>query len=262
MSDNHQKQVFEKEAVWADMVAKQGEIERSQITVNLIPKDVKSALDAGCGSGIITNKINAERVVGLDFSRTALKLLVRPAVEGNLLSLPFPTQSFDIVVCSEILEHISHFDYDQVLGEISRVSRKYLLVSVPCRENLKRSQVICPACGCSFQPYYHMRSYQEKSVRDLFTGHGFAIKHLTTLGQKRDYIGLTFLIKLLGATTFPKTTVCPQCGFYLKAAPTVKQTPGRSTTEPKAHGLKSMGRNLWPKGKVRPRWWLALYEKI
>lgn len=263
MNDNRQKQVFENENIWSDMEGKQGEIERSQYTISLIPKAVKSVLDVGCGSGIITNRVLAERVVGLDFSRTALKKLVYMGVEGNLLSLPFSDNSFDLIICSEVIEHISYFDYFQVLAELSRVSSQYLLISVPCEENLQRSQVICPGCGCRFQPYYHMRSFHEKSMKNLFVEHGFSLKFLSTMGKKRDYLGLSYLLNLFGKTTFPKTTVCPQCGFYRKAMHgEAKASSGSTHVKPQAEGMKGIGRKLWPKGKTRPRWWIALYEKV
>jgi SAM-dependent methyltransferase len=47
--------------------------------------------------------------------------LVARAVRGDLLSLPFPDASFDVVMASEVLEHIP--DDDVAMAEISRVLR-------------------------------------------------------------------------------------------------------------------------------------------
>ena len=47
--------------------------------------------------------------------------LVARAVRGDLLSLPFPDDSFDVVMASEVLEHIP--DDDIAMAEIARVVR-------------------------------------------------------------------------------------------------------------------------------------------
>jgi len=105
-------------------------------------------LDLGCGEGRHTLGawLSAPvQAIGLDLSLEDLCTAAtrsddfsatddRPApafVRGNGLALPFADDSFDAVICSEVLEHVP--DYEAVLEEIRRVLRPggLLAVSVP-----------------------------------------------------------------------------------------------------------------------------------
>lgn len=96
-----------------------------------------SILDAGCGEGIAMRRLlaqHAARVVGLDGSVGALQIASRlnprrGFVAGFLPDLPFPSRSFDLVVCMEVLEHLD--DPEAGLAELCRVSHRTLLLSVP-----------------------------------------------------------------------------------------------------------------------------------
>jgi SAM-dependent methyltransferase len=97
----------------------------------------RSVLDAGCGEGFAMREIlhhSAAAVVGLDGSVGALRIasMLNPQrnfAVGDLFELPFPTSSFDLVVCMEVLEHLD--DPQQGLRELCRVSREWLLLTVP-----------------------------------------------------------------------------------------------------------------------------------
>jgi 2-polyprenyl-3-methyl-5-hydroxy-6-metoxy-1,4-benzoquinol methylase len=99
--------------------------------------DAERVLDAGCGEGFamreVLKKSNAT-VVGLDGSLGAVQIAGRlnPAytfAAGDLLQLPFTTGTFDLVLCMEVLEHLNAPDHG--LAELCRVSRRWLLLSVP-----------------------------------------------------------------------------------------------------------------------------------
>jgi hypothetical protein len=82
--------------------------------------------------------------------------------------LPFPDRAFDLVLATEILEHIPGELYSEVLNELERVADKYLLVTVPNSENLNENSAVCPSCGSRFHIWGHMRSYTPSSLGDLF----------------------------------------------------------------------------------------------
>ncbi|MEM8531563.1 MAG: class I SAM-dependent methyltransferase [Chloroflexota bacterium] len=97
----------------------------------------QSVLDAGCGEGFgmqhVMQRGNAH-IVGLDSSVGALHLAQhthpnKHFASGSLPTLPFPNARFDLVVCMEVLEHLD--DPTQGLAELCRVSRQWLLLSVP-----------------------------------------------------------------------------------------------------------------------------------
>ncbi|NJM06339.1 class I SAM-dependent methyltransferase [Candidatus Gracilibacteria bacterium] len=97
----------------------------------------RSVLDAGCGEGFAIRELlshHAATVVGLDGSVGALRVATmlnpqRSFAAGDLLELPFPNNSFDLVVCMEVLEHLDN--PREGLDELCRVSREWLLLTVP-----------------------------------------------------------------------------------------------------------------------------------
>ncbi len=85
-------------------------------------------LDIGCFDGTITKSIQrlGNQVVGIDISKRALQLARKKGLETVSLNfetdkLPPGLGKFDIVVASEILEHI--FDTSNFLKKIHRVLR-------------------------------------------------------------------------------------------------------------------------------------------
>ncbi|HKW72477.1 MAG TPA: class I SAM-dependent methyltransferase [Candidatus Dormibacteraeota bacterium] len=86
-------------------------------------------LDFGCYDGYVLRKLLSRkriRGIGLDISPAAVRLAQRLGngqalefVVSDGLPIPFPTASFDVVICSEILEHVA--DFGRIVGEISRV---------------------------------------------------------------------------------------------------------------------------------------------
>ena len=103
-------------------------------------KDLKtnSILDVGCGEGftlqrLYENKIG-KRLEGVDHQGIAIEIgkRIHPKLKlevGNIYHLPFKAESFDLVICTEVLEHLE--EPKKALRELARVSRKYLLLSVP-----------------------------------------------------------------------------------------------------------------------------------
>lgn len=98
----------------------------------------RTAVDAGCAEGFVSARLGETlpqlQVVGIDLDRAALGRGRHlhpglPTCVGNILYLPFPDRSADVVLCTEVLEHLD--DPGQALRELARVSRAYLLLSVP-----------------------------------------------------------------------------------------------------------------------------------
>ena len=77
-------------------------------------------LDIGCGSSRILQSL--PQAVGLDMQIRKLRWLRAPGrqlVQGSLSELPFPDETFDAVICSEVIEHIAREDID--LSDMVRV---------------------------------------------------------------------------------------------------------------------------------------------
>ena len=101
-----------------------------------IPNEI---LDAGCGEGYFAALMQEEfpdaSVTGLDASSGAVAYATQhfgPQIkflEGDLFALPFADNVFDVVVCSEVLEHLD--DPARAFAELKRVARKRVVLTVP-----------------------------------------------------------------------------------------------------------------------------------
>lgn len=98
---------------------------------------VEKVLDAGCGEGFTLARLKeagiAKRLEGIDFSPAAIALgrKIHPSLalrRGDIYNLSYDNV-FDLVVCNEVLEHLER--PEKALREISRVAKRYCLLSVP-----------------------------------------------------------------------------------------------------------------------------------
>ena len=99
-----------------------------------------TVLDVGVGNGaflhILARSGQFSAVQGVDI-RANSKLIVPEGVafnEMNITSLTFADDSFDTVVCMEVLEHLEDADFVAGLAQIRRVARSNLVVTVPLEE--------------------------------------------------------------------------------------------------------------------------------
>ena len=94
-----------------------------------------SILDVGCGNGFFTYYFSKlAYTVGIDYSRHMLS--INPCdllIQGSALALPLKTDSFDLVFCSNLLHHVK--DPETVIREMKRISKKYVVLSEPNRNN-------------------------------------------------------------------------------------------------------------------------------
>jgi len=89
-----------------------------------------NVLEVGCGGGILTEEIAKMgfNTTGIDPSEQSLNIAIKHAKENNLKinyvkgvgeDLQFQNNSFDVVFCCDVLEHVR--DLPKVISEISRV---------------------------------------------------------------------------------------------------------------------------------------------
>ncbi len=89
-------------------------------------------LDAGCGTGLTLNWVKRYtdvEPVGFDLSRAALEYSAqrgrRDIAEASVLSLPFAPDHFDLVISSDVLQHLIRPSGDaQALCEVARVLKR------------------------------------------------------------------------------------------------------------------------------------------
>jgi SAM-dependent methyltransferase len=132
------------------------------------------ALNIGVGNGAL-EKMAAGKGVDiwcLDPSERAIENLRRDlrlgekAQTGFCQAMPFPDGHFDVVVMSEVLEHLDDDVLDATLAEVKRVLRPEgrFIGTVPASEKLDDSVVVCPHCGIRFHRWGHKRSFSVDSL--------------------------------------------------------------------------------------------------
>ncbi len=163
------------------------------ITVDFNRLDVKPGdriLDMGCGSGRHTAEaymqegvvaVGSDRNPG-DLASAKERLLFHDALgetgggiwglaAGDITRLPFKDNSFDLVICSEVLEHIPNDR--KAVAELTRVLKpgKQLVVSVP-RQLPER---ICWLLSREYHevPYGHIRIYRKRCLFRLLESFGY-----------------------------------------------------------------------------------------
>ena len=128
-------------------------------------------LNIGIGAGGLERRLLGQgRVVAsLDPSAQAVAVMVALGIDarcGRAEQMPFDGASFDVVVASEVLEHIEPGTRTEVLAEIARVlvPGGWFVGSVPYREVLADGEVICPDCGKVFHRWGHVSSFDRAGL--------------------------------------------------------------------------------------------------
>ena len=148
----------------------QVEIARLNAILEIIPENVLSILDIGCGEGLITNPLAKESytVIGCDISYPSLQYVQSLKTQASIECLPFDAQSFDLVLSSSVLEHLTLDLLQKCVKELERVSRKYILISTPYKEVLWKSLTKCPNCASIYHQNLHLHIFDEVSLAALF----------------------------------------------------------------------------------------------
>ena len=115
----------------------------------------ESFLDAGCGDGRYLRALDAElpeRIAGVDIAERILET-ARAAIpraelrQANLEQLPFDGASFDLVLCTQVIEHI--LDARAGVAELARVLRPSgrLVISTDNEHNIVTRVLNSPRAG-------------------------------------------------------------------------------------------------------------------
>ena len=110
---------------WTDQPRQNGII--AAIT-QVLDQGPLSILDMGCGHGQLAMRLKQDHA---DWNITGVDVVVQPdcaipvsAYDGT--TIPFPDQSFDAVLCVDMLHHTD--DPTAILKEAGRVARKWVIV--------------------------------------------------------------------------------------------------------------------------------------
>lgn len=145
----------------------------------------KRLLNIGVGDGYLES-IAIQRgfeVFSLDPDAEAIGRVTQMGSRGSIgviESMPFEASFFDVVIASEVLEHLSSSQRSMGLAEIARILSPggQLIGTTPYNEDLSLGDTVCPCCGKLFHRWGHQATFTLATMRSELEPH-FRVKQLT-----------------------------------------------------------------------------------
>ncbi len=106
----------------------------------IIDRRAQSVLDVACGRGMPMHNLRQWRPslfsVGVDLFWPYLELcasqrLHNAYVAGDVRALPIQSRSFDVVLASQVIEHLSKPEGDALITELERIARYQVIIVTP-----------------------------------------------------------------------------------------------------------------------------------
>lgn len=196
---------------------------RTAELMELVPQKGHHALDIGARDGhfslLLANRYDS--VTALDLSLPMVRHARVRCVQGNAASLPFDSNSFDLVFCAEVLEHIPSQILTTVCQELSRVARDKILIGVPYRQDLRVGRTTCRQCGFVNPPWAHVNSFDEVRINRLFPDCRMDALKMVGINKASTNNWSSRLMDYAGNPygTYGQEEPCMQCGQTLDRAP-------------------------------------------
>ncbi len=166
-------------------------------------KKGNKVLNIGIGLGFLEEKLSEDgfEVYALDPSKEVVKNLKAKNIKakiGNIENHPFKKDFFDLIVISEVIEHIPKQNLKKAITEIHNILKYQgiLIATVPYNENLQDNDTICPKCGNQFHRWGHHNTFKKKAFLNLFQNN-FKIKKIKIMSFPDWAFSITRLIKAL-----------------------------------------------------------------
>lgn len=104
----------------------------------IVKREPKNVLEVGIGNGFVHKYL---RNFGVDVHTFDFDERLGPDTTGSVLEMPFGSSEFDMACCFETLEHLPFENFTVALDELRRVSRRWLLLSLPDVTPFVRSEL-------------------------------------------------------------------------------------------------------------------------
>jgi methionine biosynthesis protein MetW len=160
-----------------------------EIMRKLLEKNRCKVLDVGCGDGSLLEPFcRSQECYGVDVSEAQLKKAQKKGIRIYRVdlesgTLPFADDFFDLVICSETIEHL--LDPDNLLQEIHRTVRCrgiFILTFPNINQPLSWLMQVAFDLPPRFSARYkspHVRDYTLRIMKNVLVNFGFEISNVT-----------------------------------------------------------------------------------
>ncbi|MBA7562524.1 Ubiquinone biosynthesis O-methyltransferase, mitochondrial [subsurface metagenome] len=170
-------------------------------------KDTAHVLDAGCGSGWLSEMLSDRGFtvccfdLGFDSIKRASGRLKKTGraidfVCGDVYRLPFDDGSYDAVTASEIIEHLER--PSDAISEFARVVKpgSSIVLSMPYRERIPQS--LCIHCNKKTPVNAHLHSFDENIIETMLNECGFDVQKIVRfVSRPMERLGMAGLTSFL-----------------------------------------------------------------
>ncbi len=102
-----------------------------------IDKKAQTILDIGCNDGITMLFLNRRKqyhATGMDISSEAIRMASARKthdkyITGNILDLSFDENSYDLVLCMQMLEHLTKEDGYKLIDKMEKIARRQVIIT-------------------------------------------------------------------------------------------------------------------------------------
>jgi SAM-dependent methyltransferase len=132
----------------------------AELLIAMMPFD--SAVDFGCGNGYIVQHLarKGKIVLGIDGSENVLKHYPDALIRD--LTQPLDVGQHDLVICTEVAEHIEEKYADTLVETVCRASRDWVFFS---------------AAKAGYGGHLHVNEQERPYWYEKFAKHGFVVQH-------------------------------------------------------------------------------------
>ena len=228
------------------------EISRLRKTVDSIPDTVKTGLEIGFYdlrlSALLRGRVD---MVSIDLPRNVETKDGYKLAFADLRALPFRDNSFDITICTEVLEHLPEEVLSKGVKELLRVSRKYVLVSVPYKQRIWNEMFKCANCGFVGNSMGHVNYMDENTLTTLFKV--ASLQKAELVGKVEDYAPdwLYWSANKLGNSW---------CDYMFGNCPKCEQSDVAAAPNPIGYVIRRLIWRIERAAGSRPSWILALFK--
>ena len=233
---------------------------RSNDLVRLMPDACSSSADIGARDGrfslLLANKYTS--ILAIDLQKPRILHDSITCMQGDITNLEGVQNSVDFVLCSEVLEHIPTLQLEKACSELTRITKKYLLLGVPYKQDIRVGRTTCQDCGKHSPPWGHVNVFDEKKLGDLFKD--LEVEEISYVGKAKITTNTlsTWLMDIAGNPygTYHQEERCVHCDSVI-ASPGQRNTFQKVLT--KIAFLLCFFTNSFRKPK--PVWIHILYKK-